>query len=188
MRILLAVGSPRKYGNTFKLAEEFKKQAEIKGHIVDFLALDDYTIKPCNHCGFCIEKRECKHFDELREVLINFEEKYNGIIIASPIYFFYLTAQTKLFLDRLYSVNLSHKFIGAILVSGSEFFEGGNDLVIDSLKRVCNYCNSIFVGVVQKTTYDDVLDLSENDKSNIEKLILSIENNNNINSSIFIDY
>jgi multimeric flavodoxin WrbA len=180
MNILLAVGSPRKQGNTFKLAKEFEKQAIERGHRVDLLPLDK-SIKPCKHCNKCTQDGDCALTDYLTPTLEKFS-RYDAVIIASPTYFYHLTAQSKAFLDRLYSAPLVHRYLGAILISGSEFFEGGADLIVQSLKRTCDYSGPVWVGVVHKTSHDEILKVMPEDKANIKSLILSLEDNNKCNS------
>lgn len=184
MNILMPVGSPRQEGNSFILAKEFKMQAEKRGHKCDIINLNEININSCEHCGYCAVKNKCKIKDDLTDILNKFNN-YDTLILVSPIYFFYLTSQTKTFLDRLYSVDKLNKDLGAILISGSDFFEGGSDLVVNSLQRVCSYCEMNWLGVIQKTTNDEVLPLNEIDKINISKLIDNIEFKD-LNNSYFI--
>lgn len=174
MKILVTMGSPRHKGNTNLLAQEFVIQAKRWGHSCDLINLNK-RIYPCQHCGFCNTKGHCFIDDEIFSTL-NSIKNYDTIILASPIYFFSLNAQTKLFLDRLYSINLEGKKIGAILVSGSDLIEGGGALTIEMLKKSCDYCGAKWVGAVHKTTNDEILPVNIKDTENIINLINTLEN------------
>ncbi len=193
MNILLTVGSPRKKSNTYSLANKFKELAEERGHICDLVDLD-YRFYPCSSCGFCGEYGSdgeygrCIHDDELSFVIQRISTVYDCIIIASPIYFFHVSAQTKVFIDRLNSVDLKDKYIGAILVSGSGFFDGGSNLMTETLMRTCVYNDAEWIGVVQKTTNDQFFPqnpLTIVDIQNLNSLLDSMEGKETV-SSCFI--
>jgi len=92
--------SPRRNGNTTRLLLEGFKSAQAAGHITDLVYLSDLKINPCQGCGACSAKGICVINDDipkLQEKLINF----NRFILAAPIYFMSVNAQTKTMIDRM---------------------------------------------------------------------------------------
>ena len=132
-RLLVLIGSPRKEGNSATLAAEAARQAEQLGVATETVFLHDLNISPCDGCSLCrrsvdaactIEDDMTPLYDKLRSA--------SGILIATPIYSYSFTAQTKLLIDRLYALGsskenaLSGKRFGFIIVyGGSNPFNSG---------------------------------------------------------------
>ncbi|TGE32439.1 flavodoxin family protein [Desulfosporosinus sp. Sb-LF] len=92
--------SPRRNGNTTSLLLEGMKTAEIEGHITEMLYLSDFKITPCQGCGACSANGVCVINDDvpkLQERLIHADR----LILAAPIFFMGLNAQTKILIDRM---------------------------------------------------------------------------------------
>lgn len=96
MKIIALNGSPRKGGNTDLLLE-----AAIKGTgaDVEVLRLNDMDIRACQNCGGCDATGVCVIRDDMDKVYAAIRAA-DRIIIASPIYFMALSAQTKAMMDR----------------------------------------------------------------------------------------
>lgn len=186
MRYLVIMGSPRPKSNTNSLALEFKAQVEEEeGNTCDLLNVYHKEIKNCIHCDYCQSHEGCCLKDGVSETLAKMST-YDVLIIASPLYFFYFTAPVKAFLERLYSMQKDNLKLGAIVVSGSEFFDGGSDLAIETLRRSCSYCGMTWVGAVQKTSFDEKLPITDEDIFNIQCLIDNSIQVKNIPYSLFI--
>ncbi|MCR4852615.1 MAG: flavodoxin family protein [Prevotella sp.] len=103
MNILILSGSPRKGGNTDLLIEAFAKGASQK-HKVEVVSVHDYQVKPCMGCNVCFrnEQHTCVQKDDM--VLI-YEKMANSdmLVIASPVYFYGLSAQLKAVIDRFHN-------------------------------------------------------------------------------------
>ena len=118
MKITVITGSARKSGGSARLAEEFIKGAEEKGHEIyrfDASKEDVHICVGCNHCG--MGERECvfnDKFAELRENLLSSDV----IVFATPLYYWF-SSQIKKVIDRFYSINtqLTNKKMKAILLS-----------------------------------------------------------------------
>lgn len=99
MKVLGIFGSPRKGGNTDLLLEEALKGAEAEGAQVERLRLTDYTITPCKECHGCDQTGTCVILDDMQKIY----PKLLGadiIILASPIFFYGVTAWAKALIDR----------------------------------------------------------------------------------------
>ena len=99
MKVLGIAGSPRRGGNTDLLLAEAMKGAASKGAKVKTIILNDLKIAPCQHCDACLEKGRCKVMDDMQMVYRELKDA-DRIVLASPIQFMGLTAQTKALIDR----------------------------------------------------------------------------------------
>lgn len=99
MNIVSFLGSPRAGGNTELLLNETLKGVDSSKHVIHFFRLNLMDIKPCQNCGGCDETGLCVVKDGMEDVYEAIR-KADRIILASPIFFFGLTAQTKIMIDR----------------------------------------------------------------------------------------
>lgn len=100
MKVLTFNGSPRKGGNTHILLETVLKGVTEAGGRAEVIVLNDLQFRPCQNCGGCDKTGVCI----LKDDLTPFYKKIvaaKRIIIASPIYFYGVSAQTKAFIDRM---------------------------------------------------------------------------------------
>ena len=99
MHCLLFLGSPRKKGNTETLAAVVAGVLEKNGAHVERVRLCELALAPCIACGACRQNGRCIIDDDMQNLYLKIDEA-DTIIIASPIYFYGVTAQTKAFIDR----------------------------------------------------------------------------------------
>lgn len=102
MRVIGFVGSPRKEGNTTILVEKILSGAAAAGAETKVYNLNELNIRGCQACNYCKTHNRCQQEDDMTPL---YDELIaaDAIVIGSPIYMGYLSAQTKLFLDRLYA-------------------------------------------------------------------------------------
>jgi multimeric flavodoxin WrbA len=99
VKILAFHGSPRIGGNTDELLKETVRAVGEAGHETQVFKLNSMDIKPCQNCGGCDETGVCVVQDDMDEVYDAIRGA-DRIILASPIFFFALSAQTKKMIDR----------------------------------------------------------------------------------------
>ncbi len=99
MKVLGIFGSPREGGNTEILLKEALKGAEKEGAKVESLYLKNLTITPCQECHGCDQTGKCVILDDMQNIYPKFIEA-DVIILASPIFFYGVTALTKAMIDR----------------------------------------------------------------------------------------
>jgi multimeric flavodoxin WrbA len=120
MKLLGIVGSPRKNGNTEILVKEALKLAIEAGWQTDLFLLSEKTVAPCDACGGCRRTESCVIKDDMQE-LYQLMNQANGIILASPVYFGTVSAQTKAVMDRTFALlanrSLKGKVAGAIVAT-----------------------------------------------------------------------
>jgi multimeric flavodoxin WrbA len=102
MKIIAFIGSPREQGNTELLLKEMIRGIETFRLEVKTINLNLMTIKPCQDCSGCDETGECIIDDDMSEIYKEIRIA-DRIILASPIFFFALSAQTKIMIDRCQS-------------------------------------------------------------------------------------
>lgn len=97
--VLALYGSPRKAGNSEVLLDAVLHGVEASGGRIKRVRLAELNIHPCIGCGGCDKTGVCVVDDEmtgLYELILQADR----IILASPIYFYGITAQAKAFVDR----------------------------------------------------------------------------------------
>jgi multimeric flavodoxin WrbA len=99
MKVLGIFGSPRRGGNTELLLEEALKGAEREGAEVERIYLSDFTITPCKECHGCDNTGNCVILDDMEKIYPKLLEA-NVLILASPIFFYGVTAWAKALIDR----------------------------------------------------------------------------------------
>lgn len=154
--IEILIGSPRKKGNTFTLADILSKTLSKEGASISLDFLYDYQIDPCIDCRACKKNDlECALEDDMHLIYEKIE-KCDLLIIGTPIYWYGPTAQAKLFIDRLRPYFVNKKMIGkkiaVILAAGSG--PGDCDLTIEMFKRICNCLGMVYLGEVVSESYD----------------------------------
>jgi multimeric flavodoxin WrbA len=102
--ILIVNGSPRKKGNSATLAQQVATGAVAVGAQVETVFLHGMDIAPCNACDACLQTADpaCVIDDDMQALYLKLLEA-DAIVLASPIYWFTISAQTKLFMDRCYA-------------------------------------------------------------------------------------
>jgi multimeric flavodoxin WrbA len=112
-KVTILIGSPRKNGSTSLLAAEAARGLEEQGVVTETVFLNDLKLKGCQACYWCKKNdvAKCAVKDDMQKIhrLIQVSD---GLIVASPIYFSGVTAQTKAWLDRMFpyiSMNLVPK-------------------------------------------------------------------------------
>lgn len=128
--ILIISSSPRKNGNSQMLCEQFKRGAEEKGHTVTLIRLMEKKIGFCRACDGCMRNGgTCVLNDDMAEILKLFQ-KADVLVLATPVYFYGISAQMKTFIDRTYPIwqHLGKKEVYYIISAGL-----GEDIIERSL-------------------------------------------------------
>lgn len=120
--VIALLGSPRRNGNSAALAEAAVSGATAAGAEVESFYLHGMDIRPCSACDACKGETsgDCIVDDDMQALYPRLR-RADAIIIASPIYWFTVSAQTKLVMDRWYALGgpegyaLSGKRFGVFL-------------------------------------------------------------------------
>jgi len=100
-KVLVILGSPRRKGNSAALASRIGRGAKSAGAEVETVFLQSLKISPCNGCNACLKRgaKGCAIKDDMQKIYPKLI-KSDAWVIASPVYWFTMSAQTKTFMDR----------------------------------------------------------------------------------------
>jgi len=154
-KILIVIGSPRKKGNSAILANQVAKGAEAIGAEVESFFLQKLDIQPCMACETCREEgsKDCV-IDDQMQILYPKLRAADAVVIASPIYWFTISAQTKLFMDRCGGPEartnvIAGKNIGIVLTYGdTDPFTSGAINALRTFQDTFNYIGARIVGMI----------------------------------------
>jgi multimeric flavodoxin WrbA len=100
--IVAIYGSPRRKGNTSILLGEAVRGAREAGAVVEEVVLRDLKMSPCLEIYGCKDAGRCVIQDDFQKVYDLFLGS-KGIMLASPIFFYTVSAHTKILMDRCQS-------------------------------------------------------------------------------------
>ena len=106
MKIVILQGSPNKKGSTNILVENFSQGAEAVGHSIRRFDLADMDIRPCTGCVSCGYEGPCILHDENQKIKKAVLDA-DMIVFATPLYYYGMSAQLKIVIDRFCSYNSS---------------------------------------------------------------------------------
>jgi multimeric flavodoxin WrbA len=157
MDVLAVLGSYRKgEGNTAALLDMLLAEMGVLGASCENIWLPSLSIGGCRGCNWCQDGgtaetgKRCLINDGMQE-LYGHIERSQALIVATPVYMWHVSSQTKAFIDRLYTYadgELAGKRLAAVMTAGGDAFDG-LDLAVQSLNRfaACNhmeYCGTLY--------------------------------------------
>ena len=98
-KIIVLTGSVRKGGNTELLAQAFAEGAK-KNNEVEIISVADVKVNPCIGCDRCFtsEGNVCVQHDDMAGIYEKLKTS-DMLVIASPVYFYGISAQLKAIID-----------------------------------------------------------------------------------------
>ena len=103
MNVLGINGSPRVGGNTDILLDKALEGARSRGAKTEKIILNNLKFSPCQECSELLDDGPCIIEDDMRPLYKKIKEA-DAVILASPIFFGSLSAQTKMMIDRFQCV------------------------------------------------------------------------------------
>ena len=102
-KIIAIYGSPRRRGNTARLLQRAVEGARNAGADVEEIVLRDLKMSPCLEIYGCKNAGECRLKDDFQtardQILAS-----QGLMLASPVFFYTVSAHTKILMDRFQSL------------------------------------------------------------------------------------
>ena len=95
-------GSPRREGNTSLLLREAVRGARDAGAEVEEVFLRDLKFSPCLELYGCVKTGRCVIRDDFQAVHDRLLQ-CKGLMLATPVFFYTVSAHTKMFMDRCQS-------------------------------------------------------------------------------------
>ncbi|MFC1918872.1 flavodoxin family protein [Chloroflexota bacterium] len=102
------VGSPRLKGNTDYLVDKALEEAAGLGADTEKIVLGQYEVRPCLGHENCASFDSCRQKDDVSWILDEFYQA-DGVVLATPVYYYNVTAQMKAFIDRNYFLHKRNK-------------------------------------------------------------------------------
>jgi multimeric flavodoxin WrbA len=161
-KVLVLLGSPRKKGNSATLAASITKGAESAGAQVDTIYLHGLDIAPCQSCYACqkADSEGCAIDDDMQGIFQKLIS-HDSWVIASPVYWFNMSAQTKLFMDRCFALPAYDKtaFAGkriaiAMSYGDTDPFTSGCINALRTFQDAFRYVGARIVGMVYGSAMD----------------------------------
>jgi multimeric flavodoxin WrbA len=100
MLVLGLQGSPRKKGNTNFLLQTYMNEAENLGARTLTLDVTRKNVIPCKELVVCEKKGFCPIDDDVRHEIYPLLRQAEVVVVATPIFFYNMTAQLKAVIDR----------------------------------------------------------------------------------------
>lgn len=99
-KVLILSSSPRRGGNSDTLCDEFMKGAQSAGNQVEKIFLKDRQINYCTGCSVCsMYGKPCPQKDDAASIIEKMIDA-DVIVMATPVYFYTVSAQMKTLIDR----------------------------------------------------------------------------------------
>jgi multimeric flavodoxin WrbA len=155
-KVLVLLGSPRRNGNSAILAAEIARGAKSGKATVETVYLHGRKIAPCKACMSCRKKNSkgCSIPDEMQEIYPKLLEA-DCWVIASPVYWFTMSAQTKIFMDRCFGLfayqqdPFRGKRIAIAMTYGDEDpFTSGCVNALRTFQDAYSFTESLIIGMV----------------------------------------
>jgi len=155
-KVLVILGSPRKKGNSALLAEQIAIGAKSAGAQVETIFLHGLNITPCKSCYACQKpnSKGCSIKDDMQNIYKAMLNSH-AWVIASPVYWFNMSAQTKIWMDRCFALPAygTDPFSGrriaiAMSYGGDDPFDSGCVNALRTFQDAFGFVHSTIAGMV----------------------------------------
>lgn len=102
MKVVGFVGSSRKEGNTAWVVDKILQGAAEQGAETQAWSFSELDIQPCRGCLGCVESGICVVRDDMSKLYAALAQA-DALVLGSPVYMGQMSAQTKIFMDRLFA-------------------------------------------------------------------------------------
>lgn len=160
-KVLIVKSSPRPGSNSSALADRVHAGAVEAGAQADIFSLHELDIRPCDVCEDCRDTGGVCVIKDDMQMLYPKIEQADAVVFATPIYWFTVSAQLKLFIDRWYAFefdegNPTHgKQVGIVLTYGdTNLHNSGAIHAVHTFESMFRYLNGNILGIVHGTAND----------------------------------
>jgi multimeric flavodoxin WrbA len=122
--IIAVYGSPRRRGNTASLLKRAVEGAREAGAGVEEIVLRDLKMSPCMEIYGCKHGGECRISDDFQTVRDRILAA-RGLMLASPIFFYTVSAHTKILMDRFQSLWVKKHWIEKVPFGQTDYHRKG---------------------------------------------------------------
>lgn len=159
--VLALSSSPRRQGNSRTLAEAVLEGAAEAGHRVKLVHLADRVHGMLRNCRECRRPDgSCSIEDGYREVFLDEFLPAEAVVMATPVWWYGMSAHLKNFLDRMFCyyamsypdhAEVQRRMMGkrlALVLSAEESNLSARLGIVHQVQELCRYLHYSFVGVV----------------------------------------
>lgn len=108
--VLVLMSAGTKNGNTDRLTDAYIKGLVEKDHSVTKVYLGNMRMEGCRGCGVCQRKDNCCVIQDDMQKLYPLFAACDTLVMASPLYFWTITARLKSFVERLYAISVKDEY------------------------------------------------------------------------------
>lgn len=153
MKILMIESSPHKTGSSNMLAEQFIRGAKAAGHQITVRDVGHMEINPCRGCDSCGLNKGCIQQDDMKQIEKDLLDTDMAVFVT-PVYYFGMSAQLKLVIDRFYGINskLSGRGLKTALITAA--WDSNDDVMPylrDHYQKLCRYMGFEDMGMILGT-------------------------------------
>lgn len=153
--IAAVFGSPRRNGNTSTLLKQAVAGARDAGAMVEEIVLRDLDMSPCLEIYGCKKAGACVIKDDFNRIETLFNQ-IDGLMLASPIFFYAVSAHTKILMDRCNSLWVKKYWIDKRPFGQKDYPRKGLFIAVGSTRG-----KRLFDGAILSVQYFmDALDMS----------------------------
>lgn len=161
-RVLCILSSPRQNSNSGLLAEAVAEGAATAGAKADVVRLVERNINACHGCFACVHgDRGCVQDDGMTE-LYPLIRAADALVMATPVYYFNMCGQLKIFIDRCIAVDLGggkrglrgKKLAVTLAYEGEDPLDSGCVNAVRCFQDICRYSGMELKGQVYGTALE----------------------------------
>jgi len=146
-QILAFYGSPRRQGNSATLLRQAVAGARQAGADVEEIVLRDLKLSPCLEIYGCRKTGRCAIQNDFQTIHDQIEAS-SGIMLASPIFFYTVSAHTKALMDRCQSFWVKKYWIDKVPFKVKRYRRKGLFIAVGA-----THGNKLFDGVLLTVNY-----------------------------------
>lgn len=161
MKLLALLGSPRLKGNTSFLLDEYLRgiKASNKDLEITKVYLQEKHISYCNGCNICRTTTlgKCIIKDDMEDLYKEFNQS-KMVVMASPIYWWGISAQLKTFLDRINAFDIeggkyfADKMLSVLMTYELKPPNKGPEIVQATFEEICKYTKMNLIDIYSACT------------------------------------
>ncbi len=137
--VVIISSSPRLNGNSDTLAKEFMRGASENGYEIKYYNLGQMNLGYCRGCYACANTGECFQNDGMNEISKSLIDA-DVILFATPVYFYTMSAQLKVLIDRLVPVYTEIHADIYMIITAADNDRDILNLTIESIRGATRDC------------------------------------------------
>jgi multimeric flavodoxin WrbA len=160
-RVIVLSSSPRRNGNSRRLAEAAVAGAAAAGHAVELAHLPDHVSGFLRDCRECRDAEgRCRIDDGFRSLFLEKVLNADAIVYATPIWWYGISGILKTFMDRMFcyiahsepdSEDIARRLRwkrAALILSAEESNFSARLAIVQQMQELCRYLDHSMVGIV----------------------------------------